>query len=296
MVMAMAGTAMAGTAIMVMVTIGMIMSMGTLTARLMAMGMRGIPTPTSTRMVTAMVTATTIPMTTSTAKDRTLADAGFHRLLAWSSPSYPIGSFTYSHGLETAVDDERVRTAAALADYVVAVLSRGGGWVDAVLFCHAYRAAHDAAAFDEIAELAVAFRGSSETALESRQQGTSFLTVTRKAWPCPVLDAFADRNQGRPIAHCAVMALACAAQNIALPLALHTFLHSTASNLVSAGVRLVPLGQTDGQHALAALVEQLDAIAEKALVTPLEDLGTSAPVLELASLRHETLYTRLFRS
>lgn len=242
------------------------------------------------------ITVTVTMTTTNTGITPMLADAGLHRLLAWTSPSYPVGSFTYSHGLETAVDDGRVRTADELADYVEAVLVRGGGWVDAVLFCHAWRAAGDDEAFDEIAELAAAFRGSSETALESRQQGSSFLSVTRKAWPDAALEAFAARNGDRPLAHCAVMALACAAQGIPLEPALQAWLHATAANLVSAGVRLVPLGQTDGQRALAALAGRIDAIAARALETPIEDLGTASPVLELASLRHETLYTRLFRS
>lgn len=243
-----------------------------------------------------MDTGTGTIITTTTGITPMLADTGLHRLLAWTSPSYPVGSFTYSHGLETAVDDGRVRTAGELADYVDAVLARGGGWIDAVLFCHAWRAAGDEQAFDEIAEIAAAFRGSSETALESRQQGSSFLSVTRKAWPDPALEAFAARNGDRPMAHCAVMALACASGGIPLEPALHFWLHSTAANLVSAGVRLVPLGQTDGQHALAALSARIGAIVTHALATPLDDLGTSAPTLELASLRHETLYTRLFRS
>lgn len=237
---------------------------------------------------------TTMTMTTSTTT--MLTDAALQRLLAWTSPAYPVGSFTYSHGLETAVEDGRIRTAADVTAYVEAVLARGGGWIDAVLFVHGWRAAGDEAAFDDIAELAGAFRGSSETALESRQQGGSFLRVTRKAWPHPALDAFAARWGERPMAHATVMALACATQGIPLETALHAWLHATAANLVSAGVRLVPLGQTDGQLALAALARMIPAIATRALDTMLDDLGTAAPALELASLAHETLYTRLFRS
>ncbi|WP_231635945.1 urease accessory protein UreF [Novosphingobium sp. ST904] len=242
-------------------------------------------------------TATTMTMTTiMTAPAPMLTDGALHRLLAWTSPSYPVGSFTYSHGLETAVEDGRVRSAMDVVAYVEAVLARGGGWVDAVLFVHAWKAAGDDAAFDDISELAAAFRGSSETALEARQQGASFLAVTRKAWPHPALDAFSARNGDWPVAHCTVMALACAAHGVPLESALHALLHSTAANLVSAGVRLVPLGQTDGQHAIAALAPLIERIAARALVTPLEDLGTAAPDLELASIAHETLYTRLFRS
>ena len=225
-----------------------------------------------------------------------LTDLAFHRLLAWTSPAYPVGAFTYSHGLETAVDDGRVTNLDTLVDYVDAVLTRGGGWADAVLFAHGWRAADDAARFDDVAELAAAFRASSETALESHQQGRSFLTVTRRAWPHPALDDFARRDGDRPIAHCVVLALTTAAHGVPLAPALNAYLHGTAANLISAGVRLVPLGQTDGQIATARLAGRIEAIAERAMATPLDELGTAAPLLELASLHHETLYTRLFRS
>ena len=241
-------------------------------------------------MGTGIITITSILITTM------LTDAALQPLLAWTSPSYPIGAYTYSHGLETAVDDGRVRIADDIVAYVEAVLSRGGGWVDAVLFAHGWRAADDAQAFDEIADLAAAFRGSSETLLESVQQGRSFLQVTMKAWPHEALSAFAARRGDLPVAHCIVMALACAAHGLPLVPALHAYMHGTAANLVSAGVRLIPLGQTDGQIATAALSRLIPGIAEKALATPLDDLGTAAPLLELASFHHETLYTRLFRS
>lgn len=243
-------------------------------------------------MITPMILIMILIMITTTM----LTDVAFHRLLAWTSPAYPVGAFTYSHGLETAVDDGRVVNLDTLVDYVDAVLARGGGWADAVLFAHGWRAAGDADRFDAVAELAAAFRASSETALESHQQGRSFLTVTRRAWPHPALDAFAVRNGARPIAHAAVLALATAAHAIPLAPALNAYLHGTAANLVSAGVRLVPLGQTDGQIATAMLAGRIEAIAERAMITPLDDLGTAAPLLELASLHHETLYTRLFRS
>ncbi len=245
-----------------------------------------------------MAIITTMTMTPGTDITTMLTDAALHPLLAWTSPSYPIGAFTYSHGLETAVDDGRVRTASDIVDYVEAVLSRGGGWIDAVLFGHCWRTAEagDIPAFDKLAELATAFRGSSETMLESAQQGKSFLQVTRRAWPHSTLDAFAERWGDYPVAHCAVMALACVAHRLPLEPALHAYLHGTAANLVSAGVRLVPLGQTDGQIATAALSRLIPAIATRALATGIDDLGTASPLLELASFHHETLYTRLFRS
>ncbi len=225
-----------------------------------------------------------------------MADAALHLLLAWNSPAYPIGGFSYSHGLETAVETGAVAQEADARAYIAGVLEHGGGWVDAVLFAHAYRAAADAARLDEIAELGAAFRASRETAIESRQQGQAFLDVTRKVWPHAGLENFARRHAGRPVAHAVVGGLAAALHGVALRSALVAYLHGVAANLVSAAVRLVPLGQTDGQLATARLAGVIDAVASRALACPLEDLGTSAPMLELASLHHETLYTRLFRS
>lgn len=247
-----------------------------------------------------------------------MAEPALYRLLTWSSPGYPTGAFSYSHGLEWAVETGDVTNLQGLLDYVTAVLERGGGWIDAVLFAHAWRATYDGAPallsplansravatpaataeLDTVAELAAAFRSSSETALESRQQGSAFLDVTRKAWPHPTLDAFAGRQAaaGVPVAHCIAVAVTCAAHEVALNPALHSYLHAVAANLVSAGARLIPLGQTQAQIAIARLSPVITGIVERALATSLDDLGTAAPAIELCSLRHETQYTRLFRS
>ena len=237
----------------------------------------------------------------------TIMTDALYRLLAWSSPGYPTGAFSYSHGLEWAVETGSVADQQTLLDYVTAVLSRGGGWIDAVLFVHAWRATRPEAEaresqvpsmLDDLTALAAAFRGSSETALESRQQGAAFLDVTRKAWPHPTLETLALRSAATntPVAHCIAVAVACAAHDIALEPALQAYLHAIAANLVSAGARLVPLGQTRAQIAIARLAPTIATIGERALETPLDDLGTAAPVVELYSLRHETQYTRLFRS
>lgn len=230
-----------------------------------------------------------------------ITDAALYQLLAWTSPGYPTGAFSYSHGLEWAVEAGEVRDVDELVDYVSAVLSRGGAWIDAVLFAHAWRAANDAAALDDLAQLAAAFRGSSETALESRQQAAAFLDVTRKAWPHPMLDAFAARNGGgvsgaAPLAHCIVVALTCAAHAVPLEPALHAWLHSVAANLVSAGTRLIPLGQTQAQIAIARLAPVITARVARAITTELDDLGSAVPLIDIGCMLHETQYTRLFRS
>ena len=226
----------------------------------------------------------------------TIDAAALHKLLAWTSPGYPVGAFSYSHGLEQAVEDGAVTNVEQLVDYVSASLERGCAWIDAVMFAHAWRAAPEAVALDELADEAAAYRSTAEIALESRQQGAAFLLATRKAWPHASLDAFADRRKGKPISHAIAVALACSTHEVPLALALESFLHGFAANIVSAGVRLIPLGQTDGQIALARLAPIISCVAQRALITERDEIGTSAIMLDIVSMRHETQYTRLFRS
>ncbi|MDI1286808.1 MAG: urease accessory protein UreF [Reyranella sp.] len=225
-----------------------------------------------------------------------------YRLLAWLSPAYPVGAFSYSHGIETAVEEGFVTDRDSLVAWLESVLERGTGLVDAALFAVAWRAVDGAAdgtdwaAFDAVAERAAAWRGTAEMALESRQQGGSFLSITRTAWPHPALD-MAHARTGGEIALPVAVALATAAHGIALEPALGGYLHAFTANLISAAVRTVPLGQTDGQRALAALESAVLRTVEAALAAAsLDEIGTATPLLDWCSLRHETQYTRLFRS
>jgi urease accessory protein len=217
-----------------------------------------------------------------------------YRLLAWLSPAYPIGAFSYSHGVETAVEEGFITDRVSLVAWLETVLCDGTGRVDGALFAAAWRAADatDWPAFEAIAERAAAWRGTSEMALESRQQGGSFLSITRTAWPHPDLEAVGDAL-ALPVA----VALAAAAHGIALEAALGGYLHAFTANLISAAVRTVPLGQSDGQRALAGLEGAVRRTVDAALaVSDLDDVGTATPLLDWCSLRHETQYTRLFRS
>lgn len=221
-----------------------------------------------------------------------------YRLLAWLSPSYPIGAFSYSHGIETAVEEGFVKDRPTLVTWLESVLSRGTGAVDGALFAMAWRAAanQDWQAFDAVAERAAAWRGTSEMALESRQQGGSFLSMTRVAWPHPALDATHQRLAG-DISLPVAVALAAATHDIALERALEAYLHAFVANLISAAVRSVPLGQSDGQIALASLEGTVRKAATSALaVSSLDEVGACTPLLDWCSIRHETQYTRLFRS
>jgi urease accessory protein len=221
-----------------------------------------------------------------------------YRLLAWLSPAYPIGAFSYSHGVETAVEEGLIRDRASLVGWLDSVLRRGTGAVDGALFAAGWRAAlaGDWPSFDAVAERAAAWRGTAEMALESRQQGGSFLSITRTAWPHPALDEAHRRLEGE-LALPVAVALAAAVHGIALEQALTGYLHAFTANLISAALRAVPLGQTDGQVALAALEAAVHDASRMAIeVEELDEVGTATPLLDWCSLRHETQYTRLFRS
>jgi urease accessory protein len=223
--------------------------------------------------------------------------AALYRLMAWLSPAYPVGAFSYSSGIEWAVEAGDIKDAETLQGWLAATFGEGGGFCDAVFFVHAHRAiaAGDDAAVCAVAELAAAFVPSKERFLETTAQGRAFLEVTRAAWPCAAL-ARLDIAWDGPVALPVAVGTACAGHGIACESALHAFLHALVANWISAGVRLVPLGQTDGQRVLAALESAVAAAAARALGTPLDEVGSCAFRADLASMRHETQYTRLFRS
>ena len=131
--------------------------------------------------------------------------------------------------------------------------------------------------------------------MESAAQGEAFTMMVQTAWKVPLLSQLSEGRAGRVVYPIAV-GVACAAAGIPLDPALQAYLHAFAANLVSAGLRLIPLGQADGQSAMVALESFVMTSAQKAMVTPLDELGTATPMIDWASMRHETQHTRLFRS
>jgi len=319
------------------------------------------------------------------------------RLMSWLSPAFPIGAYSYSHGLEWAVESGAVRDRASLVDWLDADLRHGAGRADGIFFAETWRAVaappfaaealpaslahwptettaphphgspsplegegsrrrrvgegddvtassglvetrspspgrrfaspalslqgrglvsadehfsqrwlaeegHGAARtvdpFLAVAELAAAMRATSELALEASQQGIAFLSAVRKAWPHPALDRHAEALRAVGITPMLPVAagLTCAVHEIAVETALPLYLHAGAANLINAAVRLIPLGQTDGQMALAALEGTVADTAEEVLGSGLADIGSAAFMIDIASMQHETQYTRLFRS
>jgi urease accessory protein len=204
------------------------------------------------------------------------------KLAAWLSPSYPVGAFSYSHGLEWAVEAGDVTDRETLAQWIADCLAQGAGRTDAILLAHAHANPED----PEIADLAAALQPSRERLLEAEAQGAAFARTTSDVWG-PAL---------APAPYPVAVSRAAAAHGLPLPETAFLYLHAFAANLVSAGVRLIPLGQTDGQRALAALMPVARAVAAEAITAPLDTIGGCALRADIASMRHETQYTRLFRS
>jgi urease accessory protein len=223
--------------------------------------------------------------------------AALYRLMAWLSPAYPVGAFSYSSGIEWAVESGDIKDADTLRAWLAVMIGEGGGFCDAVFFVHAHRAmaAKDDAGLRAVAELAAAMVPSKERLLETTTQGRAFLDATRAAWPCEAL-AKLDAAWDGAVALAVAVGVTCAGHGIGCEAALQAFLHALTANWISAGVRLIPLGQTDGQRLLAALEAVVVATATRALKTPLDDVGSSALRADIASMQHEIQYTRLFRS
>jgi len=126
--------------------------------------------------------------------------AALYRLLAWLSPSFPVGAFSYSHGLEAAAAAEAVYDRATLQSWIAAIVAQGSGRIDADILCDSYRAAEagDLAALDAVNRRGLAFRGTAELALEAGQQGEAFLNTCLAAWPDPFLAQWAAEKNPSP--------------------------------------------------------------------------------------------------
>jgi len=223
--------------------------------------------------------------------------AALYRLMTWLSPSFPVGAFSYSSGIEWAVEAGDVRNAETLKDWLSALLSEGAGFCDGVLLCHAWRAgsSRDDTALARVAELAAAFTPSRERHLETTAQGRAFADIAGATWNCPALETLKEIWLG-PLAYPVAVGVVAAGHGVRLDMTVHAFLHAQTANWISAGVRLIPLGQTESQRVLAALEPAVVAAAGRALGATLDDLGSATFRADLASMHHETQYTRLFRT
>jgi urease accessory protein len=210
------------------------------------------------------------------------------RLLAWSSPAFPIGAFSYSHGLENAVATGLVRDADDLRQWIASLLRQGSAWNDAVLLCEAHRCAVERRDLAEVAELAEALSGSLERHAETMLQGDAFGTSVRVWGETEALS--------HPAAYCVALGSCAGMHGLDREDAAAAFLQSFAGNMIQAAIRLGVIGQGQGLAILAGLEGTVATTARLAAESSLDDLGSATILSDIAAIRHETQQTRLFRS
>jgi urease accessory protein len=212
-----------------------------------------------------------------------VSDADLLTLVQWLSPAFPVGGFAYSHGLEWAISEGQVTDAATLQDWLSDILTHGSGRTDAVLLTRAMDLDAD---LPLVAATARALAASKERWTETHDQGRAFTEAVNALTGNDFVPAALPVAVGR-----AARALTLPPERVAA-----LYLHAFASNLASAAVRFVPLGQTDGQRTLAALHPLIERTAVEAAATPLDAIASSVPGADLAAMHHETQDVRIFRT
>lgn len=215
-------------------------------------------------------------------------------LLAWLSPAFPVGAFAYSHGLEAAIEEGSISDAGTLQAWIADLIALGSIRNDIILVSAAFSAAaqHDLDSLQEVNELALAMSPARERRLETIAMGGAFCSAIRAAWGNASRFFLPERDMVYPVA----FGSACAGQGLGRMASLEGFALAFVQNLISAAVRLGPIGQTDGQRITAALIPAVRDLAEFAASSTLDDVGGCAFRSDIAAMRHETLYSRLFRS
>jgi urease accessory protein len=213
-----------------------------------------------------------------------ISDRAFLHLLTWLSPAFPTGAFAYSHGIEWAVESGDITDGDTLRDWLATLLTHGAPRSDAILLRHALNPNAD---LDMLAELAAATAPGRERYAETLNQGAAFMRAARP-WGCPTLPD--------PVAYPIAVGALAALHHIDANASALAYLHAVTVNLISAAVRLVPLGQSTGLAVLAALEPIILRIAAETSSATLDDLGGAVFRSDLAAMLHETQYTRLFRS
>lgn len=255
-----------------------------------------------------MITGTKVTIMDTRMTTDAVSSAALYRLLAFLSPAFPIGAYTYSHGLEQVIEEEEVTDARSLKIWLEDVLRFGAGRSDIILAKETMLAAArgDEAAVRDLIDLGLALQPSRERHLETSAQGTAFIDAVVKAWS-PEGDSSAARvfanltdissqNAPKSWPYPVAVGLTAAAWNLPTDATATGLLHAFSANIISAAVRAVPLGQSDGQRVLAALEETIAEVTREALDAGLDELGTCSFLADIASMAHETKYSRLFRS
>lgn len=235
-------------------------------------------------MIMTMIINTTIMPMADLAPNTALL-----RLMTWLSPAFPVGAFSYSHGIERAVHDGLIHDKASLQGWLADLMNHGSVWNDAVLFAASWGEADTGGSCLEQSELGEAMAGSKERHMETMLQGNAFVQAIGH-W------SNAESGVAKEMPYPVAVAMVAARNKVACEPALAAYLHAVVSNLIQGAVRLVPLGQTHGVSLMAAMETQIVAVTERAARSSLDDLGSAAIMSDIMAMQHETQYSRVFRS
>lgn len=215
-------------------------------------------------------------------------------LLVWLSPAFPVGGFSYSHGLEKLVETREVSDEKTLTEWLTELLQHGSLGADLIILNVAWRAQSrgDLRAVDAANELALALQPAAERYLETTTQGAAFADAVTQAWSAPEQVPLT----WRPLAYPVAVGVAAASHRLALEPALGAYAIALTTNLVSAAVRLGLIGQSGALRVIAELLPLCRQAAQAASLRSLDDVVTCTFAADIASIEHETQYTRLFRS
>ena len=216
-----------------------------------------------------------VPMYTPT-------DSKLITVMQWLSPAFPIGGFAYSHGLEWAIDKGYVSNREELKKWISDLLEYGSLKNDAILIKLVLQGSDP----KEINELAMALCPASERLSETQLQGGAFCKIMREVWSLEIDELTL------PIA----LALAAKNENIDQNLVLPAYLHSFCSNLISVAMRLIPIGQTDGQKTLRELSPLISDSVRAVAKSDKDDLGSACFLSDVSAMQHEYLQPRVFKT
>ena len=209
-------------------------------------------------------------------------DLKFMTVMQWMSPAFPIGAFAYSHGLEWAIDKDHVSNGEKLQKWITDLLEYGSLRTDSIFISLILRG-HDA---KKMNELSMALCPAGERLLETKLQGSAFAKVIEDVWQQDIGEL------SLPIA----VALAAKNQSIEQDLILPAYLHAFCFNLISAAIRLIPIGQTEGQRIMLELYTTISDLVQTASESEIDDLNSACFFSDVSAMEHEYLQPRIFKT
>ena len=209
-------------------------------------------------------------------------DVKFMTVMQWMSPAFPIGAFAYSHGLEWAIDKGHVNNGEKLQKWITDLLEYGSLRTDAISISLILRG-HD---FKKMNELSMALCPARERLLETKLQGSAFAKIIEDVWQQDIGEL------SLPVA----VALAAKNQSIEQDLILPAYLQAFCSNLISVAIRLIPIGQTEGQRIMFELSSTISDLVQSASESEIDDLNSACFFSDVSAMEHEHLQPRIFKT